>query len=75
MMFDFRRTKFTRTLMLCIREVFTYTSDVLIFSSISYMRFSRYIADDPDFSFSSNGEYEIRTRDLLLARQALSQLS
>ena len=26
------------------REVFTYTSDVLIFSSISYMRFSRYIA-------------------------------
>ena len=30
MMFDFRRTKFTRTLMLCIREVFTYTSDVLI---------------------------------------------
>ena len=53
----------------------TITSDVLIFSSISYMRFSRYIADDPDFSFSSNGEYEIRTRDLLLARQALSQLS
>ena len=53
----------------------TITSDVLIFSSISYMRFSRYIADDPDISFSSNGEYEIRTRDLLLARQALSQLS
>lgn len=53
----------------------TITSDVLIFSSVSYMRFSRYIADDPDISFSSNGEYEIRTRDLLLARQALSQLS
>ena len=37
------------------------------------MQFSRYI-DDNEFSLSS-GEYEIRTRDLLLARQALSQLS
>ena len=42
-------------------------------SFISYMQFSRYI-DDNEFSLSS-GEYEIRTRDLLLARQALSQLS
>ena len=41
--------------------------------SISYMQFSRYIDDNED-SLSS-GEYEIRTRDLLLARQALSQLS
>ena len=37
------------------------------------MQFSRYIDDNED-SLSS-GEYEIRTRDLLLARQALSQLS
>ena len=57
----------------------TITSDVLIkifknlIISISYMQFSRYI-DDNEFSLSS-GEYEIRTRDLLLARQALSQLS
>ena len=29
MKFDFRRTKFTLTLLLRIREVFTYTSDVL----------------------------------------------
>ena len=41
--------------------------------SISYMQFSRYI-DDNEFSLSS-GEYEIRTRDLLLARQVLSKLS
>ena len=57
----------------------TITSDVLIkifknlIISISYMQFSRYIDDNED-SLSS-GEYEIRTRDLLLARQALSQLS
>ena len=36
------------------------------------MRFSRYICDARR---ASSGEYEIRTRDLLLARQALSQLS
>ena len=35
------------------------------------MRFSRYICDARR---ASSGEYEIRTRDLLLARQALSQL-
>ena len=31
--------------------------------------------DVPDFSFTSDGDNEDRTRDLLLARQALSQLS
>ena len=65
---------------MCLITLFiTITSDVLIkifknlIISISYMQFSRYI-DDNEFSLSS-GEYEIRTRDLLLARQALSQLS
>ena len=65
---------------MCLITLFiTITSDVLIkifknlIISISYMQFSRYIDDNED-SLSS-GEYEIRTRDLLLARQALSQLS
>ena len=31
--------------------------------------------DVPDLSFTSDGDNEDRTRDLLLARQALSQLS
>ena len=40
------------------------------------MRFSRYIIMRyPNFIKIPSGEYEIRTRDLLLARQALSQLS
>ena len=53
------------------------TSDVLIYkiflSSIDFlcMQFSRYIR----FHMKPSGEYESRTRDLLLARQALSQLS
>ena len=70
---------FSSNCVVIITLFITITSDVLIkifknlIISISYMQFSRYI-DDNEFSLSS-GEYEIRTRDLLLARQALSQLS
>ena len=41
------------------------------------MQFSRYIRDAPTLSvrLTTSGDNEIRTRDLLLARQALSQLS
>ena len=70
---------FSSNCVVIITLFITITSDVLIkifknlIISISYMQFSRYI-DDNESSLSS-GEYEIRTRDLLLARQALSQLS
>ena len=70
---------FSSNCVVIITLFITITSDVLIkifknlIISISYMQFSRYIDDNED-SLSS-GEYEIRTRDLLLARQALSQLS
>ena len=70
---------FSSNCVVIITLFITITSDVLIkifknlIISISYMQFSRYI-DDNECSLSS-GEYEIRTRDLLLARQALSQLS
>ena len=70
---------FSSNCVVIITLFITITSDVLIkifknlIISISYMQFSRYI-DDNEFSLSS-GEYESRTRDLLLARQALSQLS
>ena len=70
---------FSSNCVVIITLFITITSDVLIkifknlIISISYMQFSRYI-DDNEFSLPS-GEYEIRTRDLLLARQALSQLS
>ena len=55
------------------------SSDVLIkilslISSFLPMQFSRYTVDNKNYLLS-NGEYESRTRDLLLARQALSQLS
>ena len=41
------------------------------------MQFSRYIRDAPTslVRLTTSGDNEIRTRDLLLARQALSQLS
>ena len=70
---------FSSNCVVIITLFITITSDVLIkifknlIISISYMQFSRCIDDNED-SLSS-GEYEIRTRDLLLARQALSQLS
>ena len=70
---------FSSNCVVIITLFITITSDVLIkifknlIISISYMQFSRYI-DDNENSLSS-GEYEIRTRALLLARQALSQLS
>ena len=44
----------------------------IFFLSFLCMQFSRYISLS---SFELNGDNEIRTRDLLLARQALSQLS
>ena len=39
------------------------------------MQFSRYIRDGTFSCLTTSGDNEIRTRDLLLARQALSQLS
>ena len=51
--------------MSCIRYIRSYIIDFLC------MQFSRYIR----LLAKPSGEYESRTRDLLLARQALSQLS
>ena len=63
MMFGFRRTKFTLTRLLPRPLSVHLTSDVLIFSSISYMRFSRYIWMSRMFPFHpmENTRFELVT--------------
>ena len=63
MMFGFRRTKFTLTRLLPHPLSVHLTSDVLIFSSISYMRFSRYIRMSRMFPFHpmENTRFELVT--------------
>ena len=64
-----------------INNVVNITSDVLLnFIQLSYFhKIFLFVCNFQGTSDStlieSSGEYEIRTRDLLLARQALSQLS
>ena len=66
---------------LFFNNVVNITSDVLLnFIQLSYFhKIFLFVCNFQGTSDStlieSSGEYEIRTRDLLLARQALSQLS
>ena len=53
----------------------TITSDVLIFFLSSIFLICGFQGTFDNIVLLSNGDNEIRTRDLLLARQALSQLS
>ena len=68
---------FSKLLFSVLAAFTAITSDVLslffyLRIDLSCMQFSKYIIQS---SFRLNGDNEIRTRDLLLARQALSQLS
>lgn len=66
---------------LFFNNVVNITSDVLLnFIQLSYFHkiflfVCNFQGTSDPINVESSGEYEIRTRDLLLARQALSQLS